>query len=113
MIIREVPTAVWKGAERGWKSTKGRGTRGREGGRSSNPPKKNIIAQSCPEADEGAGSSAVLESPCLAPLKSKTILLTRLEWRVWSPPQFPIMNQSILYRRTRKVLIIIILFLSI
>jgi len=26
----------------------------------------------------------------------------RLEWRVWSPPQFPIMNQSILYRRTGK-----------
>ena len=30
--------------------------------------------------------------------------LTRLEWRVWSPPEFPIMNQSILYRRTGKVI---------
>lgn len=27
----------------------------------------------------------------------------RLEWRVWSPPQFPIMNQSILYRMIKKV----------
>ena len=32
--------------------------------------------------------------------------LIRLEWRVWSPPQFPIMNQSILYRRTGKVITI-------
>ena len=30
-------------------------------------------------------------------------LYIRLEWRVWSPHQFPIMNQSILYRLLRKV----------
>jgi len=26
----------------------------------------------------------------------------KLEWKVWSPPQFPVLNQSILYRMIRK-----------
>jgi len=56
----------------------------------------------------GSGSASLLvtgspDKPVILSLPQGQLARSyRLEWRVWSPPQFPIMNQSILYRRTGK-----------